>query len=144
MNKQKNLANSAKEDFLRKIEQVSSLSSYCEKPPEGWIRTIRTFLNMSTAELGKRITTKDAEGVLKLEKDEIHGRLMPKHLQNIGKILGGRFEYIFIPENINILQKEFIPKIVDKNADLLKKTEFFLEPLLSTSSLPPVPLEGWI
>ena len=144
MNKQKNLDNLAKEELLRKLEQVSSLASYCEKPPEGWIRTIRTFLNMSTAELGKRITTKDAEGVLKLEEDEIQGRLMPKHLQNIGKILGGRFEYIFIPENINILQKEFIPKIVDKNADLLKKTEFFLESLLSTSSLPPMPLEGWI
>ena len=76
MNKQKNLDNLAKEELLRKLEQVSSLASYCEKPPAGWIRTIRTFLNMSTAELGKRITTKDAEGVLKLEEDEIQGRLM--------------------------------------------------------------------
>ena len=145
MNKQKNSENSAKEELLRKIEQVSSLFSYCEKPAEGWIHTIRTALNMSTTELGKKIN-RTTEEILKLEEDEVQGRLTSKfkHLQNIGKVFGGRFEYVFIPEKLPLLKQEVIPKKVEKNTHLLKKTEFFLESLLPTSPYPPMPSNGWI
>jgi transcriptional regulator with XRE-family HTH domain len=145
MNKQKNSDNSAKEQLLRKLEQVSSLSSCCERPTEGWIRTIRTALNMSTTELGKK-TNRAPEHIVKLEEDEAQGKLTPKlkHLQNIGKVFGGRFEYVWIPENIPNLQEKIIFQKNEEKTRLLKKNEPLSDPFLSTSSLPPVPSEGWI
>ncbi|MBY0293465.1 MAG: helix-turn-helix domain-containing protein, partial [Alphaproteobacteria bacterium] len=100
-------------------------------------------LNISAATLGKRLN-KSTERVLKLEENEIQGKLMLKHIQRIGKIFRGRFEYVFIPENISNLKEELISKKAEENAQLLKKPELLSDPFLSTSPLPPMPSEGWI
>ena len=134
---------SEKEELLRKLEQIASLSSYCKMLSEGWVRAIRTALNISATALGRRIN-KPTERVFKLEENEIQGKLMLKHIQSIGKFFGGRFEYVFIPENIPNLKEGLISKKAVENAQLLKKTELFSDPFLSTSPLPPMPSEGWI
>lgn len=66
-------------------------------PSSGWIRYIRTSLNMSQEQLGKKLgMTKQA--VSRLEMREARGTVTVKVLQQVAKALEMEFVYGFVPE----------------------------------------------
>lgn len=94
-----------KKQLLRKLSQFSSFPSDA-KPPEGWIRTIRKTLGMTTVQLAKRLNVQQAR-ISEIEKSEIQNQLTLKTLMHVSQALGCRFEYVFVPERpLDVLLKE--------------------------------------
>ena len=86
-------------------------------PEKGWINTIRTALNITLSQLGKKlnITRQGARGV---ELSEAKGTISIKALREVGKALDLKFVYGFVPIDgtfENLIQKkakELAKKIV--------------------------------
>ena len=86
-------------------------------PEKGWINTIRTALNITLSQLGKKlnITRQGARGV---ELSEAKGTISIKALREVGKALDLKFVYGFVPNDgtfenlINKKAKELAKKIV--------------------------------
>lgn len=78
-------------------------------PKQGWIRTIREALGMSSTHLGKRAKI-DQSRISRLESAEKHGDLKVSSLQKIAKALGMKFVYAFVPE-------ESLEEVVRKQAE---------------------------
>jgi len=66
-------------------------------PSEGWIRTVRTALGMSGAQLGRRLGVTRAS-VSNTEKAELNGGVTLKAMQQMAEGLGCRFVYAIVPE----------------------------------------------
>ena len=66
-------------------------------PQEGWIKTIREALGLSTAQLGKKAGL-DQSRISRLENAEKDGSLKLSSLQKIAKGLNMKFVYGFVPE----------------------------------------------
>ena len=65
-------------------------------PDNGWINTIRTTLNMTLEQLGKKLKM-TKQGVKRIEESEAAGTLTIKSLKAVGKALEMKFVYGFIP-----------------------------------------------
>ncbi len=70
-------------------------------PPKGWIYSIRTALNMSLAQLGKRLK-KTAQSVKEIEERERDKSLTLKRLVEVAEALNLRFVYGFVPKDSSI------------------------------------------
>jgi predicted DNA-binding mobile mystery protein A len=66
-------------------------------PSEGWIRTVRTALGMSGAQLGRRLGVTRAS-VSNTEKAELNGGVTLKAMQQMAEGMGCRFVYAIVPE----------------------------------------------
>ncbi len=86
-------------------------------PDMGWINTIRTTLNMTMAQLGKKLSI-TRQGVKKIEESEIKGTISINSLKEIGKVLDLKLVYGFVPKDetidnlINLKAKKLAEKIV--------------------------------
>ena len=89
--------NLEKKQLLRKLDELSSRPSLYERPSEGWIRTLRKALGMTSSQLAKRLNIGQPR-VSEIEKAEIQDQLTLKTLIAVAQALGCRFEYEFIPE----------------------------------------------
>jgi predicted DNA-binding mobile mystery protein A len=67
------------------------------RPPEGWIRTIRKALGMSTSELAERMSISQ-ERAWKLEQTELDDLLRLSTLRRAAEALNCRLLYVFVPE----------------------------------------------
>ena len=65
-------------------------------PPEGWLRTVRSALGMSGAEVAKRLGVTRAR-VTKAEHAELTGGVTLKSMQAMAEAMGCRFVYAVIP-----------------------------------------------
>lgn len=65
-------------------------------PDNGWINTIRTTLNMTLEQLGKKLNM-TKQGVKRIEKSEAAGTITIKSLNEVGNALEMKFIYGFIP-----------------------------------------------
>ncbi|PHS69684.1 MAG: transcriptional regulator [Methylophaga sp.] len=80
-------------------------------PSEGWVRTVRTALGMSGAQLGRRMgITRGA--ISNNEKAELSGGITIKTMQQMAEAMGCRFVYAIVPEK----DIEDIEDIVNKRA----------------------------
>lgn len=71
-------------------------------PAEGWIRTVRTALQMSGAQLGKRMNV-SRNRVSVLERREVEGDITLNQLREMADKLGCEFTYTLVPKtNINM------------------------------------------
>lgn len=66
-------------------------------PQQGWVKTIREVLGMSTSQLGKRVGI-DQSRISRLENAEKTGNLKLSSLQKIAKGLNMEFVYGFVPK----------------------------------------------
>ncbi len=67
-------------------------------PQKGWINTIRTTLNMTREQLGRKLTlTKGA--IQKIEEREAKGQITINKLIDVGKALDMQFIYGFVPKD---------------------------------------------
>ena len=82
-----------RENVNRAKHQVAGLFV----PSEGWIRTVRTALGMSGAQLGRRLGVTRAS-VSNTEKAELNGGVTLKAMQQMAEGMGCRFVYAIVPE----------------------------------------------
>lgn len=95
------------EQLDRKFLKLSNFSE-SEIPPKGWIYSIRTALNMSLAQLAKRLK-KAVPTVREIEEREENRNITLKKLMEVAEALDLRFVYGFIPKEdslINIIDKK--------------------------------------
>ena len=65
-------------------------------PDKGWINTIRTTLNMTLEQLGKKLKM-TKQGVKRIEESEAAGTITIKSLREVGNALEMKFVYGFVP-----------------------------------------------
>jgi len=86
-------------------------------PDKGWIKTIRTALNMTMAQLGVRLKI-TRQGVRSIEESESKGSISINSLKDVGEALDLRFVYGFVPKDgtidnlINMKAEKLAQKIV--------------------------------
>lgn len=94
-------------------------------PPTGWIRAIRTALNMSMEQLGRKLSIRK-QSVNKLEQREKDGTISLKSLKDVAKALDMHFVYGFIPKDgslealIERKANEIAKKIVLRTSNTMK------------------------
>jgi predicted DNA-binding mobile mystery protein A len=65
-------------------------------PDNGWINTIRTTINMTLEQLGKRLNM-TKQGAKRIEESEAAGTITINSLKNVGMALEMKFVYGFVP-----------------------------------------------
>jgi len=83
------------EQLDRKLKPFSDSESIIV-PNSGWINTIRTTLNMTLEQLGKKLNM-TKQGVKRIEDSEAAGTLTINSLKEVGNALEMKFVYGFIP-----------------------------------------------
>ena len=79
----------------KKMERYSSLQEVVI-PPTGWVKAIRTSLNMSMQQLGKKLSI-TRQGIKDIEEREKTGSITIKSLKEIGRVLDMKLVYGFVP-----------------------------------------------
>ena len=79
----------------KKMERYSSLQEVVI-PPTGWVKAIRTSLNMSMQQLGKKLFI-TRQGIKDIEEREKTGSITIKSLKEIGRVLNMKLVYGFVP-----------------------------------------------
>ena len=70
-------------------------------PPEGWLRTVRSALGMSGAEVARKLGVTRAR-VTAAERAELDGGITLKSMQAMAEAMGCRFAYAIIPPSGHI------------------------------------------
>lgn len=81
-------------------------------PEKGWIHTIRTTINMTMEQLGKKLSI-SKQRVKKIEESEVNGSLTLKSMKEVANAMELQFVYGFIPKDGSI------ENLVDKKANEL-------------------------
>lgn len=97
------------EQLDRRLSKLQALKAF-EAPPKGWINLIRTTLNMSLSQLGKRLK-KTPVAVKEMEEREESRTITLKKLIEVGEALDLQFVYGFFPRESSLKQ------IVEKRAE---------------------------
>ncbi len=94
----------------RKLQLLSPLT-FVDVPSRGWIHAIRTALNMSLAQLARRLH-KTVPSVKEIEDREASKNITLNKLIEVGEALGLRFVYGFIPK------QQTLEKMIEERAVL--------------------------
>ena len=79
------------------VNSTANQSRGISTPTEGWVRTVRKALNMSGAQLAKRMKVTRAR-VQKIETAELDSAVTLKTMQCTAQAMGCRFVYAIVPE----------------------------------------------
>lgn len=91
-------------------------------PPQGWIKTMREVLGLSSAQLGKKVGI-DQSRISRLENAEKNGNLRLSSLQKIAKCLNMKFVYGFVPEDtLESMVRDQAKRIALKRMEMLDNT----------------------
>lgn len=95
------------------LDTAASISFKLPEAPEGWLCTARKALQMSGAQLAKRLNVTRAM-VNKTEKNELYGSVTIKTMQKFAEAMGCKFVYAIVPnENIeSVIQKQASKKAI--------------------------------
>ena len=107
------------EQLDKKIEKISVLDESII-PSAGWIKTIRTALNMTLAQLAKRLG-KTPPTVKELEDREANRTITLKKLMEVGEALDLKLVYGFIPKE-GSLEKMIEKRAMEIAENIVKKT----------------------
>jgi len=83
--------------YREKLNQAALKFQGSTIPSEGWIRTARKALDMSAAQLGRRLG-KTRALVSNTEKAELDGGVTLKTMRSMAEAVNCRFVYAFVPE----------------------------------------------
>jgi predicted DNA-binding mobile mystery protein A len=79
------------------VDRAAHRADGISLPPEGWLRTVRKALDMSGAQLARRMNVTRAR-VANIEKEERTGSLTIRTMEGAAAALGCRFVYAIVPE----------------------------------------------
>ena len=102
------------EQLDRKTASFENVSNI-QTPAKGWVYTVRTALNMTLDQLGKKLNI-TKQGVLKLEKNEAAQSITLKSLHEIAEALDLKLVYGFVPKS-----GSFDQLVEEKARELAKK-----------------------
>ena len=88
--------------------------------PSGWINTIRTALNMSLSQLGKR-AGKTAQGIRALEQREKSGSITLQSLRAIAEAMDMKLVYTIVPKS-GTLEEMVNEKVALKAREIVNRT----------------------
>jgi predicted DNA-binding mobile mystery protein A len=91
-----NVKAAAWQQYQRLVDRAASFASL-QRPSEGWLRTVRSALGMSGAQLAKKIGVSRAR-VAQTERDELRGAPSLKTMQAMAEAMGCRFVYAIVPQ----------------------------------------------
>lgn len=77
-------------------------------PQVGWIKTIRTALGMSLAQLSKKLG-RNRSSIARMEEREASGSITIKTMEEVGRAMGMKFIYGYVPIDgsiDNLIEKE--------------------------------------
>lgn len=92
----------------KKMKKLSSLSEI-SIPPNGWVNLIRSTLNMSLKQLGKKLKI-TAQSVKEIEIREADKKVTLEKLNEVAEVLNLKLVYGFIPKDGSL------EKMVEKRA----------------------------
>jgi len=101
------------EQLDRKLAKLQTLKDV-EVPSKGWINAIRTTLNMSLAQLAKRLK-KTPVAIKEIEEREQSKTITLKKLVEVGEALDLQLVYGFLPKDLSLEQ------LIDKRAEQIAK-----------------------
>lgn len=120
--------------LLRKLEQISSLAPYCQRPPEGWICALGKAFGLNKTKLANKLLLSEEA----LDHIEETNTLVFQRLNQIATVFGGRFQHVFVPKNLDNLEKVILTNDTPSQViDSLKEFE-------NLPPLPQKPSNGWI
>ena len=93
----------------KRIKKFAKISE--EKPPKGWIYTIRTALSMSMRQFGK-IANITPQAVKDIETREQTGNITIASLEQLGKKLNMKLVYGFVPIEGSLQKKIDIKSMI--------------------------------
>jgi len=108
----------------RKFLSLMPLSKI-SRPSVGWVRLIRTTLNMSLKQLGEKMGM-TPQSVRDIEMREVDGTITLNTLQNAAKALNMKFVYGFIPIDSS-LEKMIEQRAHDMASDIVKRTSITMK-----------------
>jgi len=79
------------------VDRASKSAASLSVPPEGWIRSARKALNMSGAQLARRMGVSRMQ-VSQTEKKETSGAVTLKTIDNMARAMGCRLVYAIVPD----------------------------------------------
>ncbi len=101
---------------IRKLQgkQLDRLLSPLGKlscPKDGWVKTIRLTLGMTSKQLGKRIGVSSPR-ILKIEQDEVQERTTLATLKKLANVMDCEFVYGFVPREslVSNIEKQALKK----------------------------------
>src|SRR5216684_5295511 len=78
------------------VDNAAASVAGLKTPPEGWLRTVRSALGMSGAEVAKKMRVTRAR-VTQAEHAELTGGVTLKSMQAAAEAVGCRFVYAIVP-----------------------------------------------
>jgi predicted DNA-binding mobile mystery protein A len=78
------------------VDSAAASVAGLKTPPEGWLRTVRSALGMSGAEVAKKMSVTRAR-ITQAEHAELTGGVTLKSMQATAEAMGCRFVYAIIP-----------------------------------------------
>lgn len=84
------------EQYQAKLDQLPDLKGKIGRPPEGWIRTFRKALGMSSSQLASRIGIGKAQAS-QMERMETEDRITLKQLRRAADALDCDLYYALVP-----------------------------------------------
>ena len=90
----------SKDRVLRRLDERLAAAKPVKRltpPPKGWIRALRDALQMSGAQLGRRMGVAQ-QTVTAIEKSEQNGTIQLQTLRKAADALGGRLVYAIVPD----------------------------------------------
>jgi predicted DNA-binding mobile mystery protein A len=94
-------------------------------PPIGWIKSIRTALNMTLKQLGNRMSI-TSQSVKEIEDREINGSISLRVLNQVANALDMEFVYGFIPKNYT-LKKMIEERALEMAKEIVNRTSDSME-----------------
>ena len=85
----------AQRQYQRIVDSAAD-SPGLKTPPQGWVRTVRTALGMSAAQLAKRMGVTRAR-IAQAEHAELVGGVTLKSMRAMAEAMGCRFVYAIVP-----------------------------------------------
>ena len=103
------------------------------RPPQGWLKTIREFLGMTTTQLAKRLEISQPR-IVAMEKNERNVKIST--MERIADVLNCDFSYAFVPrENIDDIIYNQAKKKAQKILDKVNKNMGLENQLVKTDDL---------
>jgi len=108
-----------REQYQSKIEQLIDIKRI-KLPKEGWIRTLRKALGMSSPQLAKRIGVGKSQAS-QMERMEMEDRITLKQLRRVAEAFNCDLVYALVPrQSVETMIREQARK---KAQNLVKKTD---------------------
>ncbi len=121
------MKNILREQYQSKMNQLIDFNVQC-RPKEGWIRTLRKTLGMSSPQLARQLGVSKSQAS-QMERMECEDRITLKQLRRVAEVLDCDLQYALVPrkpveEMVRMRARLKAQKLVDKtNAQMVLEAQ---------------------